>query len=193
MRGSLNSRIKLPVPENKQKMKTLDFPKLRQTYDYDCGAKALQSILVYYGIEVSEDILIEHANTNEEVGTLSKDILIVLKKYHLHYDQRKMTVEDLKEYILKNIPVMILLQAWSEEPVDYKTNYEHGHWVIAIGYDKEKIIFEDPLSFRHTWLTYKELEERWHSKEADKVLKNYGIAVYGKETIYDSKKIVHMD
>lgn len=174
-------------------MKTLDFPKLRQTYDYDCGAKALQSILVYYGIEISEHILIEHAKTNEEVGTLSKDILAVLKRYHLHYDQKPMNIEDLKDYIHRNIPVIILLQAWSDDPVDYKTNNEHGHWVIAIGYDKEKIIFEDPLSFRHTWLTFDELNERWHSEEGNKILKNYGIAVYGKEAKYDSKKIVHMD
>ncbi|MBN2790856.1 MAG: peptidase C39 family protein [Candidatus Delongbacteria bacterium] len=174
-------------------MKTLDLPKLRQTYDYDCGAQALQSILVYYGIELSEDILIKHANTNEEIGTLSKDILTVLKRYNLQYDQRRMSIEDLKNYIHINIPVIILLQAWSKDPVDYKNNYDHGHWVIAIGYDKEKIIFEDPYSFKHTWLKFQELKDRWHAKEDQKILKHYGIAVYGKKAKYESSGIVHMD
>ncbi len=50
-------------------MKILDFPELVQTYDYDCGAKALQAVLAYYGIEKHEDVLMIAAKTNKEHGS----------------------------------------------------------------------------------------------------------------------------
>jgi len=40
-------------------MKILDFPELRQTFNYDCGAKALQSVLAYYGIDIREEEIIK--------------------------------------------------------------------------------------------------------------------------------------
>lgn len=172
-------------------MKKLNFPELRQTYEYDCGAKALQSVLVYYGIEISEENLLKTAGTNKIRGTTRKGMTRVLKKYGLKSDDKEMKIKELKTYINKKIPVIILLQAWDNVP-DYSKKYKDGHWAVAIGYDKNKIIFEDPYSFERTYLTEKELKERWHSKERKMKIKNYGIAVYGKIPKYDSKKIIHM-
>jgi len=50
-------------------MKILEFPELRQTYEYDCGANALQGILAYYGMEIREELIIKSAKTNKIYGT----------------------------------------------------------------------------------------------------------------------------
>jgi predicted double-glycine peptidase len=37
----------------------IDLPGGRQTFDFDCGAKALQLVMAYYGLDVREDELME--------------------------------------------------------------------------------------------------------------------------------------
>src|SRR3989339_795185 len=83
-------------------MKILDFPKLRQTYEYDCGANALQAVLAYYGIELSEEILMKDAKTNSKKGTAIKGILKTLDEFKLKYDSKSMTIKELQNYIDKN-------------------------------------------------------------------------------------------
>ncbi|MFA6594263.1 MAG: cysteine peptidase family C39 domain-containing protein [Candidatus Buchananbacteria bacterium] len=174
-------------------MKQLNFPRVMQTYEYDCGAKALQAILLYYGIEVREEALIKYAKTNEKEGTLINNLLSVFKKYGLKTDSRNITIKELKRYIDRKIPVMLLLQAWGYQKTDYTDNYQDGHWAVAIGHNKDKIFFEDPYSFSYVYLSYKELKDRWHAQEKGKKIINHGIAVYGKKPSYNPKRIIHMD
>lgn len=174
-------------------MKQLIFPELRQTYGYDCGAKALQSVLVYYGIELSEEVVMKSAKTTKRSGTKIKDMLHVLTENGLKYDSKEMSIADLKKYIDRKIPVMILLQAWHKTDMDYTNKYRIGHWVVAIGYDGEKFLFEDPNAFYRTFLTEKELIGRWRSVEDGNKVMNHGIAVYGKKPSYEHNKIIHMD
>jgi ABC-type bacteriocin/lantibiotic exporter with double-glycine peptidase domain len=175
-------------------MKLICLPQLRQTYDFDCGSKALQSILAYYGIEIREDKIMNTAKTNKD-GTSPQGIKRAISKYGLQSKSGKMTIENLKRYIDLKIPVLILLQAW---PGKDKTNWEKdwldGHWVVAIGYTKEKIIFEDPWSIYKTYLKYDELLKRWHDKGLDgKKYLNFGIAVFGRRPVFKRDKLIHMD
>lgn len=174
-------------------MKQLNFPDLRQINNYDCGANALQAVLAYYGIEVGEELLLKLAKTDRRKGTTIAGMLNVLKKYGLKFDSDSMTIESLKKYISKEIPVIVLLQAWGKKSVQYANDYHDGHWVVAIGYDDKKIFFEDPYTFKRTFLSNQELEDRWHAKEGDKKVINHGIAVYGKKPTYNYKKLIHMD
>lgn len=77
-------------------MKILTYPELLQTCEYDCGANALQSILAYYDVEVGEEILIKKAKTNKKEGTTINGIETVLKNFDLHFDSRKMTIDDVR-------------------------------------------------------------------------------------------------
>jgi ABC-type bacteriocin/lantibiotic exporter with double-glycine peptidase domain len=176
-----------------KKVKQLDFPKLRQTFEYDCGANALESILVYYGIEIREELLIKYAKTNPKTGTTVNHMLQTLKKYGLKFDITNMDIKDLKKYIDKKIPIILLLQAWNPKKREhYDHDYHDGHYVVATGYAGTKIFFQDPYSFERTFLTDNELEKRWHAKEKGTKLIHQGIAVYGKKPVFSSKKIVHM-
>lgn len=174
-------------------MKIIKIPQLRQTFDYDCGAKALQSVLVYYGIDIRQDTIMKYAKTTEE-GTPVKGIVKVARKYKLKTESKSMTISELKKYLDKKIPVILLLQAWTKQKdVDWENNWIDGHYAVVVGYTKNKIIFEDPYSFHLTYLKYDELKERWHDISKGKKYFNHGIAIFGKKPAFRLGQITHMD
>jgi len=176
-------------------MKILNFPEGRQFYNYDCGANAMQSVLHYYGIEVREDKIVKIAKTTKQYWTSIKAMEKVAHTYNLKTTAKHMTITEVKKYIDKKIPVILLLQAWSEKKnTDWKNNRVDGHYVIAIWYGINKIYFEDPYSIYRAYLSFKELRDRRHDREQDGVeYHQYGIAVYGKEPVYDITKKIHME
>ena len=192
--------------------KILKFPLLRQTYNYDCGANVVQNILGYYGLDVREGNIMKIARTKKS-GTNIGGIKKVLKYFGLSYEEKKMNIQTIKKYLNKKIPVILMIQAWTEQKdVNWKNDWKDGHYVTAIGYDKNKIYFQDPSSEKITFLTYKQLGERWHDKDTkNKKIINQGLAVkrnkysknphpekvtdykeYGKTYRYDNKKVIHM-
>jgi ABC-type bacteriocin/lantibiotic exporter with double-glycine peptidase domain len=151
-------------------------------------------VLAYFGINVRGEIIIKEVKSNRS-GTKIENILKTIKKYELKHQSGKISLEILKKYIKNNHPVIIPLQAWvNKKEVNWKNNWSDGHYVVAIGYDKNKIYFADPSSIYKTYLTSKELEERWHDLDdnGNKYL-NYGIAIFGKKRKYSYNKVVHMD
>jgi ABC-type bacteriocin/lantibiotic exporter with double-glycine peptidase domain len=175
-------------------MKILNFPEFRQTSDYDCGANALQAILAYYGIDVEENKIIKTAGTNKRIGTTIKGITKTLKKYKLKFHSGELDIEKIKKQLDRNHPVILILQAWkNKKKVGWEKDWRDGHYVIAIGYDKNKIYFEDPASIFRTYLSYNELDKRWHNKQKNQKYIHYALSVYGKKPKFSLKKEVHMD
>ena len=173
-------------------MKLLDFPMFQQTFEFDCGAQALHSVLTFYGIDTSEMEIIKIAGTSGKYGTPIHGMEKVARHFDLKCDIKKMTINDIK----KNIPVILLIQAWSNRKIkDWENDWKDGHYVVAVGYDSKKIYFEDPYSYLRTYLFYKELEGRWHDLDvsANKEYKNTGIIIKGKKKKYSSKKKLHME
>ncbi len=170
-----------------------NFPELRQTYDYDCGATALQSVLAYYGIDAREDQVMHVAKTTE-TGTNPQNMALAIEHYGLTPEAREMTLADVTGFIKRGIPVIILLQAWTETPnVNWKNDWEDGHYVIAIGYDDEKMLFEDPSAIERTYIPFQELLDRWHDSDVNGVhYVHYGIAVSGPEVDVDPELPEHM-
>jgi len=163
-------------------MKLLNFPRGRQTYMYDCWPKVLQMVMAYYWVEVRTEKLMKFAKTKKKTWTTIKNMGKVLHKYWFWFDSEKMNIEKLIQCLDKNIPIILLLQA-----------REDYHRVVAIWYDDTRIVFEDPYSFHRVYISYDELLERRHGKEQGKNIKFHGIAVYGKEILYDENKIVYME
>ncbi|HYD03627.1 MAG TPA: cysteine peptidase family C39 domain-containing protein [Alphaproteobacteria bacterium] len=177
-------------------MKIIQFPQLRQSFDYDCGAEALRGILGYYGIDEDLGKIIKEAKTTEKHGTQFDGIIRVLKKHNLRHEFKSMTVIELEKYLDKNIPVIIELQAWPEKKkADLKESWDNSHFVIAIGYTDNEIIFEDPAVLHKTSLAFNDLMDRWHSTSTKrgKTIKheNMGVAVFG-EPKYAHNNIIRM-
>lgn len=170
----------------------LRFPELRQIYCYDCGACALTCILTYYGIDAREDSIMTLADTNKE-GTNISGITKVLEFYGLKYIAGPTTIEGIKDALDSRQPVLITIQAYKSSDLPYAKCWDDGHYVVAVGYDDTRVYFEDPSSFKRTWLSYAELQDRWHDIDADGVkLRNWGCVVKGRPQ-YGTKDAVHMD
>lgn len=175
-------------------MKILVLPKLRQTYAYDCGAKATQSVLAYYGFDVREDEIMKAGSVTKD-GIQIKKIKEIIRRYGLKIKSGRMDIQDLKKFIDQKIPVIIVLQAWtSKKKIDWKNNWSDGHYVVVVGYTKDKIIFADSSAFNYTYLTNNELIDRWHDIDiVGKKYLNFGMAVFGKKIKFNEHDLVHMD
>lgn len=183
------------IAYNKINTKILAFPDLRQAHTYTCGASALQTIFFYYGIDIREANLAEKLNTTADWGTEHTSIKKLALEYGFSVEMRQMTADDIKKFIDKNIPVILAIQAWADKKnIDYGKDYDDGHYVVAIGYNKQGFVFEDPSSVGKGFLTYEKLGKRWHDidKSGGK-LEHLGIAIYGKPIKYHLNLIEHIE
>jgi hypothetical protein len=89
--------------------------------------------------------------------------------------------------------VILCIQAWADGKVNYAKSWDHGHYVVAIGYNgREKtILFHDPsVPDQRAFLTQKELLDRWHDVDRKGAkYTNFGIAIYGKKPKFRSKLV----
>lgn len=157
----------------------IQLPVTRQQKTYSCGAGALRAICNYFQVgPENEKKLRELLDTNYEDGTPPENIIRIAKSFGLTVrEKHDMTLEELITHISKNHPVMVPIQAYGDER-KYEKSHQSGHYVVAIGFDKEKIYFEDPALDGEVRgkLNKKEFLERWHDKDCDdKVHKRYGI------------------
>jgi ABC-type bacteriocin/lantibiotic exporter with double-glycine peptidase domain len=173
-------------------MKIIEYPETRQVYNYDCGANALQSLLVFAGIEEREDRIAKLAGTTTE-GTDTVGIHRVLNYYNLPYKAEEgMLLASLKRAIDDGYPVILPLQAYRETNELYAKLWDSGHWVVCIGYDGYRFIFEDPASFHRTWLASEELCHRWHDRDGRKSINRWGCVLLVKG-VYNHARVDHMD
>ncbi|CAL7962947.1 exported hypothetical protein [Gammaproteobacteria bacterium] len=167
------------------KGKLIYVPLIRQFSDYDCGVVAAQSILAYYGLEVSEDKLMEILGTTQEDGTNRKEIIKYAEEQKFVVEERfDVTIDQLKQLLNNNLPIMIPIQAWPhgnciDLPFDeWKNEWNYGHWVVATGYDDKNIYFMDPSTLgNYTLIPIKEFEARWHDQDSYGRLNHYVLII----------------
>jgi ABC-type bacteriocin/lantibiotic exporter with double-glycine peptidase domain len=149
-------------------------------------------MLAYYGIDVREDAIMALAGTTTD-GTGTKGISKVLEHYNLSYIMGQMHVDKIKEAIDNRYPVLLTLQAYKTKNTPYAECWDDGHYVVAIGYDERRLIFEDPSSYHRTFLEYQELADRWHDMESNGTkLYNWGCVIVGIPQ-YKSSKAARME
>ncbi len=166
-------------------------PKVRQQRSYSCGAAVFSSVCRHFGIQCREESLIEELKSGPRKGTLPKTIIEVAKKYGLQVRQHvKMSVDHLKAYLDEQIPIICAVQAYGN-PDEYQSERYHGHYVVAIGYDKDNnIYFEDPLSPGVSFLPKKDFVSRWHDNDFNgNAYVRLGIAIWADENRNAKRKI----
>ncbi len=177
----------------------IDLRIVRQTFDFDCGAKALQTVMEYYGVEMREDELMKELGTDKDGTSVDTMVSVVEKKGFKVYATTGVSLEQLKRFIDEGYPVIVLVQAWAERYMtleDWKADYDDGHYVVVIGYRGNIIVFEDPSSFRRTWLTEGEFLARWHDVDAktDKKLEHFAMVLMGRDPVRKAvEHVEHMD
>lgn len=176
----------------------IELPTGRQTFDFDCGAKALQIVMAYYGIDIPEGELMKELKIDANGVPVQNMIAVSQAKGFQVVAQSGFSLDEVKRLVDGNHPVIVLVQAWAERYMaleDWKTDDDDGHYVIVIGYSGNIIVFEDPSSFHRTWLTEEEFLARWHDVDprTQQRLEHFGMVLLGKEPVPPQKTLEHMD
>jgi predicted double-glycine peptidase len=132
----------------------IPLPRVAQKYEYDCGAAALKSL---YEFENPNDInpiqkYIKLLGSSKDHGTNTRQLATAVKLLGLKMvEYKNMSLKRLEKEISTGNPVLCLIRS-----------NDHGHFVIAIGFDDTNIFFEDPWKKRFNgFLPKKEFFERW--------------------------------
>lgn len=75
-----------------------------------------------------------------------------------------LSLDRLKKYINDGQPVIVVMQAWAEYPLEkYRTSFDSGHYAVVTGYDAKNIYFMDPYTpGNYAFLPAEDFEARWH-------------------------------
>jgi len=161
-----------------QKLKLIPVPRLRQATDYTCGVCALQAVLAYYGDDIREDELALALKANPRDGTRYQAIADYGVKQGYSVEIKKdATLAALEATLKKGLPAIVLLQAWAENKSkqdDYAKNWEDGHYVVAVGFDDERIYFMDPSTMgNYAYVKRSDFLKRWHDTDGKERLHNF--------------------
>jgi len=174
----------------------INLPAGRQTFDFDCGPKALQLVLAYYGLDIREDKLIKELETDHNGTSVENLITFAMKHKFDVFAECGVAIETIKNFLRDGNPVITLVQAWTEKSmtlVDWEKDYDDGHYVVVIGYHDDIIIFQDPSSFKRTWMTEHEFLARWHDQcpRTQKKYDRFALALFGNPA--EKLAFSHMD
>ena len=185
--------VKNEVPKPPSNL--IKIPMTRQSTDYTCGVAALQSVLMYFGDEYREDVLSKDLKADPEQGTAYKEIVRLAQSKGYKVDVFKnMTIDNLKRLIDSGKPVICLIQAWPEHKVEYETDWDDGHYAVAIGYDEKNVFFMDPSTLgNYTFIPIEEFLKRWHDTDSREKLEHFGMVVDKLAPTYDADAILKLE
>jgi len=176
-----------PIPKNAIKV---FLPDTIQKKNYSCGAAAIMSISRYFGRgpEYEEDFIegLKRKGMKPRIGAHPCQLAELARDLNLEIEEHeRMTLGRLKSCLKNGRPVLMMLQAYGEDkkgqPLkDYRQVWDEGHWVVAIGYDRKGVFFEDPsLEAIRGYIPNKELRARWHDVgPEDEPIERYGMEIW---------------
>jgi hypothetical protein len=130
---------------------------------------------------------VEDLGMDPRVGSHPFQIIRTARRYGLSVQEHcPMSRDQLLRYLRDRRPVMLMIQAWGEEAGragfrrSYQDIWSDGHWVVAIGFDRHGVFFEDPsLQAIRGYLRFDELARRWRDTGPyGKRMRAYGLAVW---------------
>ena len=184
------------VPLSEAKHIIFNFPMMRQADSYYCGVACTLAIENYFFGDrfIFQQKLATEFGTNSKSGTNHEKMLNYIRGLGLKLNIiENMTISQLQGYLDKNIPVLILLQAWSGAD-DYSNVWGEddigGHAVVAVGYSKDKVFFMDPYVGRINFLSNDEFLKRWHYISNSVRYNRFGVAItYDKPPVGIDPKV----
>ena len=122
----------------------IDLPSVEQQKTYTCGGAALRAVAELHGVGPDKEVHFEKLlKSNYDDGTTPESIVKIGKLLGLRpVAKTGMTVKELVRYLDNQCPVICAMQAWGEPHNYHKSS--SGHYVVAIGFTKDRIYFEDP-------------------------------------------------
>lgn len=166
-------------------------PIIAQSSDFSCGSACLLSVLHYWkgeslGPFETEADLWKGLKMSPETGAEPERITAVARHFGLKASLRVNMTEDHLSWALGlGIPVIMCIQAWQEVPAPWETDYDHGHYVVCVGGDRESVTFMDPaIHTAYGWMPRAELRSRWHNPDPQgRPQHGLGVVVSGEEVL----------
>lgn len=188
------------IPENPTQTCDRRFifvPLCRQETEYTCGIACVQSLLGYYGFDFRQDELALILEPKPKLGTNYLKILKFMRMLGFQASfATNMTIDNLKPFINDGVTPILQLQAWGFSGVDYAADSKDSHYVIACGYDRNRIYFMDPWTLgNYTYLPVEELPNRWHVPDVHLGQRNGGGLIIKKENpafIYNPRVVKYL-
>ncbi len=170
-----------PIPA-----KLIRLPLVRQATDYTCGIGALESVLAYYGIETREDELAKLLKSDPKNGTAYQRIAKHAQEQGCEVRIIKnMTMQELKSFLDRQVPVICLVQAWGDDPSQYERGWKNGHYVVAAGYDEKNIYLMDPSTLGNfAYVPIESFLKRWHDTDGKERLFNFGMVISRDHVVF---------
>jgi hypothetical protein len=148
-------------------------PLVRQATEYSCGAAALMSTLMYWGVfGGGESSLYPLLETTEQDGTHPLKLVEGARDFGLDAEfLQNLGLDDLRQRLAQGYGIILDIQAWQYIPVGrprtpWASEWESGHYVVLVGMDAEYAYFMDPsVGGNYGYIPLGELLERWHDYE----------------------------
>ena len=188
-----------PAPVEKQEFPLLSLirvPNVRQSSDYTACVAALQSMLAYYGLDTREDELARELKAVPAGGAVTAEVQKAALARGLKAERRVgVSLDELKKTLDERKPALLLIQAWSDKkPADYAKDWEDGHCVVAVGYDKLNLYLMDPSVIgRYAYIPLEEFLPRWHDMDGEEKAEHLMLPVYGLAPRYQPEEPVRTE
>jgi len=181
--------------------KFIQVPQIMQAADYTCGVASTLSLINFWTGEFwLQDDLAVVLNATEEDGTNVASIVAFAENDGYEVETYTgLQLQDLHDYIDQGLPVLILIQAWPEQPVKNWTNdWQDGHYVVVIGYDDRNMYMMDPSTIGDfASVQNQEFLDRWHDEDGptNQKLIHFGLImrIPGEKPTYNPYAISYMD
>jgi ABC-type bacteriocin/lantibiotic exporter with double-glycine peptidase domain len=144
--------------------KILKLPMKGQWYDFDCGVAITYSILKYFKKKVTYEDVLKASKVCPVNGLKPSKLINLLKKFELNaVCENNKNIRFLKNQINADNPVIVLVQSRKEYRKSWSNTWIHGHYVIVIGYDTNRVFIYDPqMGGSIKILTHEQFYGRWH-------------------------------
>ena len=116
-------------------------------------------VLEYFGKKESQEKLAELLHTSESTGTDQKELVSVAEQYGFScFEKKDASIEDIRRFIAKNIPVIVNYIEPSENV---------GHYAVATAVAEDELILNDPWNGKDFRIAIPEFEKRWHDSSGE--------------------------
>ena len=115
----------------------------KQRTSWTCGPASLRTIFNHYGVKVSERELVDEGSIGKD-GTCIKTMRMLARRHGFtFYSKLNATTDDLKYWLLKEIPVLVCYQDWGAP------NGNNGHYAVVSGISRTHVRIADPSNHWH--------------------------------------------
>lgn len=136
----------------RNKIKT---PFYRQNDDFTCGPAVMKMVFSFLGKTKKINSLAETLHTTK-IGTCHLSLIEEARREGFFcYVNNNSTIHEVRHFINLGLPVVVNYN----EP---STN--DGHYAVVVGYDRNKIIMNDPWNGKNFKISENEFILRWHDR-----------------------------